>query len=891
MKAPLPVIQEIALADGRTITIETGRMARQADGSVLVRCGGTALLATVVSAPEAREGVDFMPLTVEYKEKFASAGRVPGGFLKREGRPSDREILVARLVDRVLRPLFPEDYHAETQVIITLLSYDDEVAADSLAGLAASAALAVSDVPFNGPISEVRVARVGGEFVINPSPAQIEEADIEMMIGASSDSVVMVEGEMNEVSEAEMLEAIRVAHEAIKVQVAAQLELAAKIGAPAKRTYSHETHNEELKKRVWDATYAGAFEVAGRKLTNKAERSEAFKAVYTAFAATMTDEEKAEFGSLAKVYYHEVEYHAMRNQILENGKRLDGRSTTEIRPIWCETDVLPGPHGCALFTRGETQSFTTVTLGTALDSNRIDAATYMGDERFYLHYNFPPFSTGEARMLRGTSRREIGHGNLAQRALKMMIPAENAYTIRVVSDILESNGSSSMATVCAGTLALMDAGIPITRPVSGIAMGLITNPETGKFAVLSDILGDEDHLGDMDFKVTGTANGITACQMDIKIQGLSFEIMEQALNQARDGRAHILGKMLESTPEVRVELKPHAPKMVRLEIPKNFIGGVIGPGGKVIQGIQAETGTTITIEEVGDVGRVEISGIDPVGMKRAEEIVRGICFIPEVDKVYEGVVRGVQTFGVFVEIGRGTEGLLHVSEMDWKRIENPSDLYQEGDRVQVKLLSIDDKGKLRLSRKVLLEKPEGYVEREERPREERGPREPRGDRGDRGGREGGRDRGPRSQRPAREERAEGGEGEQASPVEGGVAREDRPRSERSRPRGEQREERGERPAREDRGERPAREDRGERPAREDRPRGEGNRSEGNRGGGNRNGGAPRGEGNRSEAPRNGGGQNRGGKRPGGANRVKRNEAPKEPERKGFFSSLFGSRNK
>ena len=880
MKAPLPVIQEITLADGRTITIETGRMARQADGSVLVRCGGTALLATVVSAPEAREGVDFMPLTVEYKEKFASAGRVPGGFLKREGRPSDREILVARLVDRVLRPLFPEDYHAETQVIITLLSFDQDVAADSLAGLAASAALAVSDVPFNGPISEVRVARVAGEFIINPSPAQIEEADIEMMIGASADSVVMVEGEMNEVSEAEMLEAIRVAHEAIKVQVAAQLALAAQVeGANPKRTYSHETNNADLKKRVWDATYAGAFEVAGRKLTNKTERSAAFKEVYTAFAATLTEEELAQHGSLAKVYYHEVEYHAMRNQILENGTRLDGRSTTEIRPIWCETDVLPGPHGCALFTRGETQSLTTVTLGTALDSNRIDAATYMGDERFYLHYNFPPFSTGEARMLRGTSRREIGHGNLAQRALKMMIPAENAYTIRVVSDILESNGSSSMATVCAGTLALMDAGIPITRPVSGIAMGLITNPETGKFAVLSDILGDEDHLGDMDFKVTGTANGITACQMDIKIQGLSFEIMEQALNQAREGRAHILGKMLEAMPNVRVELKPHAPKMVRLEIPKNFIGGVIGPGGKVIQGIQAETGTTITIEEVGDVGRVEISGIDPVGMKRAEEIVRGICFIPEVDKVYEGVVRGVQTFGVFVEIGRGTEGLLHVSEMDWKRVENPGDLYQEGDRVQVKLLSIDDKGKLRLSRKALLEKPEGYVEREERPREERGPREPRGDRGDRGGREGGRDRGPRSQRPAREERAEGGEGEQVNPVEGSESRDDSARSERSRPRGEEREER---PAREDRGE-----DRAERPAREDRPRGEG----GNRNGGNRNGGAPRGEGNRSEGPRNSGGQNRGGKRPGGANRVKRNEAPKEPERKGFFSSLFGSRNK
>jgi polyribonucleotide nucleotidyltransferase len=851
-------------------------MARQADGSVLVRCGGTALLATVVAAPEAREGVDFMPLTVEYKEKFASAGRVPGGFLKREGRPSDREILVARLVDRVLRPLFPEDYHAETQVIITLLSFDPEVAADSLAGLAASAALAVSDVPFKGPISEVRVARVNGEFVINPSPAQLEEADIEMMIGASSDSVVMVEGEMNEVSEGEMLEAIRVAHDAIKVQCAAQVALAAQVeGANPKRTYNHESHNPELKKRVHDATYAGAFEVAGRALTNKAERSAAFKAVFTEFMATMTEEEKTQHASLAKVYYHDVEYQAMRNQILENGKRLDGRSTTEIRPIWCETDVLPGPHGCALFTRGETQSFTTVTLGTALDSNRIDAATFMGDERFYLHYNFPPFSTGEARMLRGTSRREIGHGNLAQRALKKMIPAENAYTIRIVSDILESNGSSSMATVCAGTLALMDAGIPITRPVSGIAMGLITNPETGKFAVLSDILGDEDHLGDMDFKVTGTANGITACQMDIKIQGLSFEIMEQALNQARDGRAHILAKMLEAVPAVRVELKAHAPKMVRLEIPKNFIGGVIGPGGKVIQGIQAETGTTITIEEVGDCGRVEISGIDPDGMRRAEEIVRGICFIPEIDKIYEGVVRGVQTFGVFVEIGRNTEGLLHVSEMDWKRIENPSDLYQEGDRVQVKLLSVDDKGKLRLSRKALLEKPEGYVEREERPREDRGPREPRGDRGDRGGRDGYRDRGPRSERPAREERSEGGDSE-ASPSEGGENREDRGRSERSRPRGEQRPDRGDRPAREERprgedrparADRPAREDR---PARDDRPR-----AEGNRGGGNRGAGGP----------------NRGGSRPGGANRVKRNDSPKEPERKGFFSSLFGSRNK
>ena len=740
MNAPTPITQSLTLPDGRVITLETGRMARQADGAVLLTCGGTALLATVVANKEARPGVDFLPLSVEYKEKFAGAGRVPGGFLKREGRPSDREVLVCRLVDRVLRPLFPEDFHAEIQVIITMLSYDPSTAPESLAGFAASAAIAISDIPFNGPMSEVNVARVNGEFIINPSYAQLEEADMEIMVGASADSVVMVEGEMKEVSEAEMLEAIAVGHEAIKKQVDLQLALAAMVPTSSpKREYSHETHDEELRKRVEAATYEGAYKVAGMGLTNKAERSAQFKAVFEAFAATLTDEEKETSLDLAKVYYHDVEYKAMRNQILDHGTRLDGRKTDEIRPIWVETDILPGPHGCALFTRGETQSFTTVTLGTALDSNRIDAATMTGDEKFYLHYNFPPFSTGEARMMRGTSRREVGHGNLAQRALKNMVPAGSGYTIRIVSDILESNGSSSMATVCAGTLAMMDAGIQIDRPVSGIAMGLITDAETGKYAVLSDILGDEDHLGDMDFKVTGTEKGITACQMDIKIKGLSVEILTNALNQAKAGRAHILDVMTAAMPAPRAELKPHAPRMVIMEVPKSFIGGIIGPGGKIIQGMQAETGTTITIEEVGNIGRVEISGTNAEGIALAQQRISEICFVPVVDTIYDGVVKGVQTFGVFVEIGRGTEGLLHVSEMDWKRVEDPSALYKEGDKVQVKLLSIDDKGKLRLSRKVLIEKPEGYVERA--PREDRGPRPDRGDR-----------RGPRPERGERRER-------------------------------------------------------------------------------------------------------------------------------------------
>jgi len=614
-----------------------------------------------------------------------------------------------------------------------------------LAGFAASAAIAISDIPFNGPMSEVNIARVNGEFIINPSYAQLEEADMEIMVGATADSVVMVEGEMKEVSEAEMLEAIAIGHEAIKKQVDLQLALAAMVPTSSpKREYSHETHDEELRKRVEAATYEGAYKVAGMGLTNKGERSAQFKAVFEVFAATLTDEEKETSLDLAKVYYHDVEYKAMRNQILDHGTRLDGRKTDEIRPIWVETDILPGPHGCALFTRGETQSFTTVTLGTALDSNRIDAATMTGDEKFYLHYNFPPFSTGEARMMRGTSRREVGHGNLAQRALKNMVPAGSGYTIRIVSDILESNGSSSMATVCAGTLALMDAGIQIDRPVSGIAMGLITDAETGKYAVLSDILGDEDHLGDMDFKVTGTEKGITACQMDIKIKGLSVEILTNALNQAKAGRAHILGVMTAAMPAPRAELKPHAPRMVIMEVPKSFIGGIIGPGGKIIQGMQAETGTTITIEEVGNIGRVEISGTNAEGIALAQQRISEICFVPVVDTIYDGVVKGVQTFGVFVEIGRGTEGLLHVSEMDWKRVEDPSALYKEGDKVQVKLLSIDDKGKLRLSRKVLIEKPEGYVERA--PREDRGPRPDRGDRrGPRPERGENRERGPRNE--------------------------------------------------------------------------------------------------------------------------------------------------
>jgi polyribonucleotide nucleotidyltransferase len=701
---PTPIVQEILLADGRSITLETGKLAKQADGAVVLRMGKCVLLATVVSAKTAQEGIDFLPLTVEYKEKYSAGGRMPGGFLKREGRPSDDEILTMRLVDRILRPMFPEDYHADTQIVIYLMSHDPEVAPDSLAALAASAALSVSDIPFHGPISEARVARINGELVINPTPAQIKEADIDLMVGGSIDSVGMVEGEMKEVSEKEMLDAIQFAHEEIKRHCEAQLRLQEAANKTEKREYSHETHDDELRKLVFEKTYQSVYDIA-REAKPKQERGEAFKAAFEAFMeGNFSEEERLEKSALAKTYFHDVEYDAVRNLILDENKRLDGRTPQDIRPIWCEVDVLPSTHGSAVFTRGETQSITTTTLGTKLDENRIDNVTFVGSERFYLHYNFPPFSTGEARPMRGTSRREIGHGNLAQRALKPVIPANNPHVIRVVSEILESNGSSSMATVCAGTLSLMDAGVAIKKPVSGIAMGLITDTKSGKYAVLSDILGDEDHLGDMDFKVTGTSEGITACQMDIKIRGLSFEIMQKALDQAREGRLHILGEMLKTLAEPRPEAKPHAPKLINLTIPKDYIGAIIGPGGKTIQQLQADTGTTITIEEIDNRGHVEISGTDPDGMERAKNFISDIAFTPEVGKTYNGIVKSIQAYGAFVEIARGTDGLLHISEIAHRRLEKVEEELKEGDRIEVKLLSIDDRGKLKLSRKALMDK-------------------------------------------------------------------------------------------------------------------------------------------------------------------------------------------
>jgi polyribonucleotide nucleotidyltransferase len=603
-----------------------------------------------------------------------------------------------------LRPLFPKDYHAEIQLMIQMISYDENVEATSLTGLAASAAIAVSDLPFDGPISEVRVGRINGEHVINPTPAQISELELDMVIGASMDSVVMVEGEMQEISEEEMVEAIKYAHDAIKVQIEAQLRLASQVEkAQTKREYSHETHNEEVREEVMAATYDKVYEVAKSGLP-KHERSAGFKAILNEYLENKDEEWLAANTGFAKTYFHDVEYKAMRDMVLNEGKRLDGRDTTTVRPIWSEIDYLPGAHGSAVFTRGETQSLTTVTLGTSLDANRIDDATFTGEEKFYLHYNFPPFSTGEARPIRGVSRREVGHGNLAQRALYQMVDPENPFTIRVVSDILESNGSSSMATVCAGTLALMDAGVKLVRPVSGIAMGLISDGE--KFAVLSDILGDEDHLGDMDFKVTGTEKGITACQMDIKIKGLSYEIIVQALKQSLEGRLHILGEMLKTMPESRTELKPNAPKIYKLTVKKEFIGPIIGPGGKNIQGIQADTGTTVTISEVDDRGHVEISGKDAAMMDKALEMIRAIAFEPEIGEVYEGIVRGVQTYGAFVEIAPKVQGLLHISEIDWTRIKNVEDVLKEGDTVKVKLLEVDKAGKMKLSRKVLLPKPE-----------------------------------------------------------------------------------------------------------------------------------------------------------------------------------------
>lgn len=719
------VTKNVPLPDGRVITIETGKLAKQADGSVMLRLGNTMLLATVCAAKDAVPGTDFMPLQVEYKEKYAAFGRFPGGFTRREGKASDYEILTCRLVDRALRPLFPDNYHAEVYVNIILFSADGVDMPDSLAGLAASAALAVSDIPFGGPISEVRVARVNGEFVVNPTYDQMDCADMDIMVAATYDNIMMVEGEMKEVSESELLEAMKVAHEAIKVHCKAQMELMEEVGTTVKREYCHEENDEELRAKVHEACYAKAYAVAASGNNDKHARSEAFEAVREEFKAQFTPEELEEKGALIDRYYHDVEKEAMRRCILDEGKRLDGRKTTEIRPIWCEVGYLPGPHGSAVFTRGETQSLTSVTLGTKRDEKIVDDVMTQGTDRFLLHYNFPPFSTGEARPQRGVGRREIGHGNLACRALKNMVPEDYPYCIRVVSDILESNGSSSMATVCAGTLALMDAGVKIMKPVSGIAMGLIKNAGEEKYAVLSDILGDEDHLGDMDFKVTGTVDGITATQMDIKVDGLSFEILEKALNQAREGRMHILGKITDCIAEPRAELKPHAPRIETIRIPKEFIGAVIGPGGKIIQGIQEETGATIAIEEVEGEGIVEIAANNGKAINEAMAKIRAIVAIPEAGEVYEGIIRSVMPYGAFVEFMPGKDGLLHISEIDWKRFETMEETgIKEGDKVTVKLLDIDPKtGKFKLSRKVLIEKPEGYEERERRPRRE--PREPR----------------------------------------------------------------------------------------------------------------------------------------------------------------------
>jgi len=729
MSIPQAITELITLADGREITIETGKLAKQADGSVVVKMGGTMLLATVVANKDASPGVDFLPLTVDYREKFYAGGKIPGNFFRREARPSDQEILTMRLVDRVLRPLFPDDFHAEVQVMISLISYDGQSIPDDLAGLAASAAIAITDIPFNGPMSEVRVVRMNGELSVNPNYADLKNSDLDIMVGATKDSIVMVEGEMKEITEAEMLEAIQFAHTEIKKQVEAQERLAEKVGKSfPKREYSHENHDEAIREKVWKETYDKVYEVA-KTPSGKEERGEKFKAVLAEFLAQYVEdaEELERVTPFAKVYYHDVEKEAMRQMILNDKIRLDGRDPETIRPIWSEIDYLPGAHGSAIFTRGETQSLTAVTLGSVKDANMVDSVMVNYDERFFLHYNFPPFSTGEARPLRGTSRREVGHGNLAQRALANMIPEENPYTIRIVSDILESNGSSSMATVCAGTLALMDAGVQISKPVSGIAMGLVTDVKTGKFTVLSDILGDEDHLGDMDFKVTGTADGITACQMDIKIQGLSMDIMEKALLQAKDGRLHILDKLTETIAQPKEDVKPHAPKMVMMEIPKEFIGAVIGPGGKIIQQMQKDTDTVIAIEEIGEIGRIEISGVSRDKINEAIAKINEITFVPVVGEIYNGKVVKVMDFGAFVAIAKGTEGLLHISEIEWSRLDKVP--YNEGDEVEVKFMGYDDRKKMKLSRKVLLPRPprpEGKprTEGQDRPQGDRRPDRP-----------------------------------------------------------------------------------------------------------------------------------------------------------------------
>ena len=721
----------IPLEGGREIMIETGKLAKQADGSVVVKQGNTMLLATVVAAKDAKEGTDFMPLQVEYKEKFAAVGRIPGGFMKREGKASDNEVLVARLIDRALRPLFPDDYHAEVYVTVNLISADKDIQADALAGLAASAALAVSDIPFGGPISEVRVARINGEYCINPTFSQMKDVDLDIMVGGTIDNILMVEGEMKEVSEEVMLGAIKYAHEAIKQHCAVQIELMKELGKDVKREYCHENNDEELRQTIISELYDKAYAIATSG-TMKHERSEAFEALEAEFASRYTEEELEEKAPLIHKYFHDdVQKKAMRNMILDEGKRLDGRRTDEIRPIWCEVDYLPCAHGSAIFTRGETQSLSTVTLGTKLDEKMHDEVLVQGSEQFVLHYNFPPFSTGEAKASRGVSRREIGHGHLAWRALKPMVPLgeENPYAVRVVSDILESNGSSSMATVCAGCMALMDAGIKLKKPVSGIAMGLISDSATGRWAVLSDILGDEDHLGDMDFKVTGTRDGITATQMDIKVDGLSYEVLAKALEQARVGRLHILDKITETIAEPREDFKPFVPRIEQIVIDKDFIGAVIGPGGKVIQDIQKTTGTTITITETETSGLVDVFGVDKASIDAAMARIKGIVAVPEVGETYHGKIKSIVDFGAFVEILPGKEALLHISEIDYKRFETMEETgLKEGDDIDVKLIGIDQKtNKLRLSHKALLPAPEGWVEPERKPRAPRGDKE-RGDR-------------------------------------------------------------------------------------------------------------------------------------------------------------------
>ena len=747
------ITKSIQLPDGRTITIETGKVAKQADGSVMLRMNNTVLLATVCAAKDAVPGTDFMPLQVDYREQYAAAGRFPGGFTKREGKASDNEILTSRLVDRVLRPLFPSNYHAEVYVNVMLFSADGVDQPDALAGFAASAALACSDIPFECPISEVRVARINGEYVIDPTFEQMKEADMDIMVGASAENIMMVEGEMKEVSEQDLLGALKAAMDAIKPMCELQKELSKELGKDVKREYDHEVNDEELRERMNKELYQPAYDVTKQALEKHA-RAEAFEKIladfkekYAAEHADLTEDELEEKYAMMDRYYHDVERDAMRRCILDEGIRLDGRKTDEIRPIWCEVSPLPMPHGSSIFTRGETQSLTTVTLGTKLDEKLVDDVLDKSYQRFLLHYNFPPFCTGEAKAQRGVGRREIGHGHLAWRGLKEMIPADFPYTVRVVSQIMESNGSSSMATVCAGTLALMDAGVPMKKPVSGIAMGLIKNPGEDKYAVLSDILGDEDHLGDMDFKTTGTKDGLTATQMDIKCDGLSFDILEKALMQAKAGREHILKCITDTIAEPRAELKPQVPRIVQIEIPKEFIGAVIGPGGKIIQQMQEDTGATITIDEIDGVGKVQVSAPNKESIDAALAKIKAIVAIPEIGEVYEGTVRSIMPYGCFVEFMPGKDGLLHISEIDWKRLETVEEAgIKEGDKIQVKLLEIDPKtGKFKLSHRVLIEKPADYVEPQQRRRE----RPERGERGDRRPRP---ERGERRPRPERRER-------------------------------------------------------------------------------------------------------------------------------------------